>query len=76
MNLFFKYSGHLPPKTEVTTFQHNCTLKPCVITLIHVPSVYPTAEGQIWDWKEAILRLYVDNEIQPSIELSLREVRI
>ena len=69
-----KYSGHLPPATEVTTFQHNCSMKPCVITMIHVPSIYPTAKGQKWDWKEATFRAYIDNEAKASIELSLREV--
>ena len=50
-------------------------MKPCVITLIHIPSVYPTAKGQNWDWKEAIFRAYIDNEAKASIELSLREVK-
>ena len=72
--IFQNHSGHLPPATEITTFQHNCSMKPCVITLIHIPSVYPTAKGQNWDWKEAIFRAYIDNEAKASIELSLREV--
>ena len=74
IGLFLNNTGHLPPATEVITFKHNCTSKPCVVTLVHVPSVYPTAKGQDWDWKEAIFRIYIDNESVASIELTLREV--
>ena len=33
--------SHLPANTELTTFAHNCSAPPCVITLIHVPCIYP-----------------------------------
>ena len=43
--------------------------------MIHVPSVYPTAKGQDWDWKGAIFRAYIDDDTSASIEVSLREVK-
>ncbi len=34
-------NGPLPANTETTTFEHNCTVAPCTITQIHIPSIYP-----------------------------------
>jgi hypothetical protein len=63
----------LPAATEVTTFQHNCTTAPCVITQIHVPSIYAPA-GCESDWEHGRLRLYIDGESTPSIDVKLLEI--
>ena len=33
-------NGHLPAGTEVVAFEHSCQAPPCIITQIHVPSIY------------------------------------
>jgi len=75
-NLVFGHAiknGPLPPFTELTTFEHNCTFLPCVVTQLHVPSVYPPS-GCPWDWENARLRFYIDGEVKPSIDFSLLEI--
>lgn len=66
-------NGHIPAKTELVTFAHNCSLPPCVITLIHVPSIYPGA-GDSWDWEHGVIRIYVDDETVASISITLLQL--
>eukprot|EP00040_Diaphanoeca_grandis_P021191 m.112895 g.112895 ORF g.112895 m.112895 type:complete len:466 (+) comp28226_c0_seq1:152-1549(+) len=66
-------NGPLPAHTEVTTFEHNCSTAPCVITQIHVPSIYPP-HGEAWNWTHGILNFYVDGETTPSITMTLLEL--
>lgn len=46
-------NGQLPAHTELTTFEHTCTTAPCVVTQLHVPSIYP--RGENWDWQDGRL---------------------
>lgn len=66
-------NGPLPGGTELTTFQHNCTSAPCVVTQLHIPSIYPTGSCP-WDWENGRLRMYIDGEATASIDVSLLEV--
>jgi len=66
-------NGPLPPFAELTTFEHNCTLMPCVVTQLHIPSIYPPS-GCPWDWENGRLRFYIDGEMKPSIDISLLEI--
>jgi hypothetical protein len=61
------------PAVELTTFQHNCTTAPCVVTQIHVPSIYPQ-NSDPWDWQNGRLRVYVDGAAAASIDVSLLEL--
>lgn len=64
-------NGPLPPNTETTTFEHNCTSAPCTVTQLHVPSIYP-GSGCPWDWERGLLRFYVDGAL--TLELTLLEL--
>ena len=66
-------NGPLPPKQELTTFQHNCTSAPCTVTQIHVPSIYPSGTDA-FNWENGRLRVYVDDAVAPSIDISLLEL--
>jgi hypothetical protein len=66
-------NGALPANTEVTSFEHTCTTAPCVITQIHVPSIYPP-HGEKWDWTLGTVRFYIDGESAASVECSLAEI--
>jgi hypothetical protein len=66
-------NGALPANKEVTSFEHTCETAPCVITQIHVPSIYPP-HGEAWDWTHGILRFYIDGEASASVECSLAEI--
>jgi len=57
----------------VTTFEHNCSLPPCVITQIHVPSIYPPS-GEQWNWTHGILNFYIDGDTTPTITMTLLEL--
>eukprot|EP01049_Picozoa_sp_SAG25_P005170 SAG25_NODE_344_length_9418_cov_328.220815_10_plen_607_part_01 len=59
-------NGHLVAQAEQTLFEHNCSAPPCTVTQMHCPS----AAGRY----DAIVRIYVDGEATPSIELSLLEL--
>ena len=62
-------AGHfLPGPAEITTFEHNCTAPPCVITQLHCP----TAGPQGWDL--AVVKIYVDGEATPSLSFTLLEL--
>lgn len=62
-------AGHLlPGPTEITTFEHNCTTAPCVVTQMHCP----TAGPNLWD--AATLKIYIDGETEPSIAISMLEL--
>ena len=62
-------AGHfLPGPAEITTFEHNCTAPPCVITQLHCP----TAGPQGWDL--AVVKIYVDGETSPSLSFTLLEL--
>jgi hypothetical protein len=54
----------MPPHTELDVYNHTCGAPPCVITQIHVPSIYP-GRGCPWDWESGRLRVYVDGEAAP-----------
>ncbi|CAE7886984.1 unnamed protein product [Symbiodinium necroappetens] len=66
-------NGNLPPNTDVTTFEHRCTVPPCVITHVNVPSIYPKG-GDAWNWTQGHVFFFVDGEKQPSISLTLLEL--
>lgn len=66
-------NGHLPANTELTTFAYNCTVPPCVVTLIHVPSIYPSS-GEPWDWQHGVLNVYVDDETVPSVSITMLQL--
>ena len=62
-------SGHFPSRgIETTTFEHNCSRPPCVITQLHIPTAGPHG------WAEAMIRVYIDNETVPSINVTLLEL--
>eukprot|EP00937_MAST-01D_sp_MAST-1D-sp2_P006755 g6755.t1 len=62
-------NGHLlPAGNEITTFEHNCTTGPCAITQLHCPTAGPTG------WQNAVVRVYVDGEASPSINVTLLEL--
>jgi hypothetical protein len=58
---------------EQTSFEHTCGTPPCVVTQIHVPSIYPRG-SDVWDWENGRLRFYIDNETLPSVDLFLRDL--
>ena len=63
------HAGHLlPAPTEITTFEHNCTTAPCVVTQIHCPTAGPSL------WDAATVKIYIDGEEEPSIAISLLEL--
>eukprot|EP00128_Syssomonas_multiformis_P009857 Colp12_sorted_trinity150504_noHs@27660 len=66
-------NGQLAPHVELTTFAHNCSFPPCAITMIHIPSIYPT-DDEDFKWEDGILRVYVDGERKPSIEITLLQM--
>jgi hypothetical protein len=61
------------PRVELTTFEHNCTTAPCVVTQIHVPSIYPQGSDP-FDWQNGRLRVYVDGATAASVDVSLLEL--
>jgi hypothetical protein len=62
-------NGPMPPNIELEVFNHTCGAPPCVISQIHVPSIYP-GKGCPWDWESGVLRVYVDGESTASIQVS------
>jgi Protein of unknown function (DUF2961) len=68
-------NGPIPPYTsgEWLVYNHSCGAPPCVITQIHVPSIYPGG-GSPWDWENGMLRIYIDGEATPSIALTLLQL--
>jgi len=54
---------------ESTFFAHNCSLSPCTITQIHIPSIY-----SVDAWNQGRLRIYVDNETKASIDITLADL--
>lgn len=77
-NVLFGYAeknGPMPPYSagELVIFNHTCTTAPCVVTQMHVPSIYP-GNGCPWDWENGVLRLYIDGEVSPSINITLLQL--
>jgi len=66
-------NGPLPGGVELTTFNHTCGTPPCVVTQIHVPSIYPQGACP-WDWENGRLRVYIDGEAAASIDVALLEI--
>ena len=66
-------NGPIPPNTEWPVFNHTCATPPCVISQIHVPSIYP-GSGCSWNWESGVLRVYVDGESTPTVELTLLQL--
>jgi hypothetical protein len=58
---------------EQLVFAHNCTTAPCVITQIHVPSIYP-GSGCPWDWESGRLRVYTDGAAAPTLDITLLQM--
>jgi hypothetical protein len=58
----------LPSGTEITTFEHSCGSPPCAITQLHCPTAGPAG------WELAVIRVYVDGEATPSINVTLLEM--
>lgn len=78
MHKLFGYAeknGPMPPAGDgpIEVFSHNCTNAPCVVTQIHVPSIYP-GSGCPWNWESGMLRIYIDGESTPSIALTLLQL--
>ena len=65
-------NGQLPPHKEITTFEHTCGTPPCVLTQIHVPSIYPQG-GEPWRWEEGIVTFYLDGD---KIQMTLLELAL
>ena len=64
----------LPPYgTELRVFNHTCASAPCQLTQIHVPSVYPQGKC-VWDWENARLRIYVDGDPTPTLNVTLLQL--
>jgi len=53
-------NGWLPHTIEITTFEHNCTMAPCVITQIHCPGTTDT-------YTNTIVIFYIDGDTQPTL---------
>jgi len=66
-------NGPIAAHTETQVFNHTCGAAPCMITQLHVPSIYPQG-GCPWDWEEGVLRFYVDGEASPSIVVTLLQL--
>ena len=66
-------NGVLPPNTTVITFEHTCSVAPCVITHVNVPSIYPKG-GDPWNWTQGLVSFFVDGEAEPSVALTLLEL--
>jgi hypothetical protein len=68
-------NGPMPPASdgELLVFNHSCTTAPCVITQIHVPSIYP-GSGCPWDWESGKLRVYVDGSPTPTLDVTLLQL--
>ena len=58
----------LPAGNEITTFEHSCGSPPCAITQLHCPTAGPVG------WELAVIRVYVDGESTPSINVTLLEM--
>ena len=58
----------LPAGNEITAFEHSCGAPPCVITQLHCPTAGPDG------WELAQIRVYVDGEPSPSINVTLLEM--
>ena len=65
-------NGPLAANTEITTFEHACKMPPCVVTQLHIPSIYNPA-GQPRNWENGLLRIYIDGSTTP-IQLKLVEL--
>eukprot|EP00657_Telonema_sp_P-1_P006870 TRINITY_DN26337_c0_g1_i1.p1 TRINITY_DN26337_c0_g1~~TRINITY_DN26337_c0_g1_i1.p1 ORF type:complete len:282 (-),score=81.10 TRINITY_DN26337_c0_g1_i1:146-991(-) len=61
-------NGHLVANSETTMIEHNCTTAPCTITQIHCPTAGATG------WEAAVVKIYVDGEAAPGIEITLLEL--
>ena len=68
-----KNGGLAPYPAETTSFEHNCSAPPCVITHINVPSIYPQ-QSCPWDWENGRLRVYVDGAATPSVDITLLQL--
>eukprot|EP00658_Telonema_sp_P-2_P048115 TRINITY_DN36617_c0_g1_i1.p1 TRINITY_DN36617_c0_g1~~TRINITY_DN36617_c0_g1_i1.p1 ORF type:complete len:400 (+),score=92.80 TRINITY_DN36617_c0_g1_i1:36-1235(+) len=66
-------NGPLPSDVQVTTFEHSCTTPPCIVTQIHVPSIYPPS-GQPWNWENGIIRIFLDG--QAPLNLTLGDLAV
>ena len=68
-------NGPMPPASsgELLVFNHSCATAPCVVTQIHVPSIYP-GRGCPWDWESGRLRVYVDGSATPTLDLTLLQL--
>ena len=49
------------------------SIAPCVVTQLHVPSIYPQG-GNKWDWQNGVLKFYIDGESEASINITLLEL--
>ena len=58
---------------EQELFAHTCTTAPCVITQMHIPSIYP-GSGCPWDWESGRLRVYVDGAAAPTLDVTLLQI--
>ena len=58
---------------EQLLFAHNCSTAPCVITQMHIPSIYP-GSGCPWDWESGRLRVYVDGAASPTLDVTLLQI--
>lgn len=66
-------NGPIPPHTELEVFNHSCSSAPCALTQVHVPSIYPGG-GCPWDWENGLLRIYVDGDVNASIQMTLLQM--
>jgi hypothetical protein len=67
-------NGPLPPfGTELEVFAHNCSVAPCQITQIHVPSIYKSGPCPD-DWEHGRLRVYVDGAAAPTLDVRLLQL--
>ena len=70
-------NGPMPPANapngELILFNHTCTTAPCVITQMHIPSIYP-GHGCPWDWESGRLRVYVDGAAAPTVDITLLQL--
>ena len=66
--------GQLPPfGTELDVYAHNCSVPPCQVTQIHVPSIYASG-GCPTDWEHGRLRVYVDGAAVPTLDIRLLQL--
>jgi len=58
---------------ETVLFNHTCGTAPCVITQMHIPSIYP-GHGCPWDWESGRLKVYVDGSAVPTLDVTLLQI--